>query len=105
MPLLISLYPLLKKFKVDHCYTTLTDQDKSPETSMNGCHITRPLISCPYSDEAKREKVETIIENLTLTETEIEELEKKTRYQSKDPLWFDARRNRITGKKCENISA
>ena len=46
-------------------------------------HITNgTLISCPYSDEEKREKGDTIIENLTLTETE--ELEKKTRYQSKD---------------------
>ena len=34
------LIPSVEKNQLDHCYTTLTDQDKSPETSINGCHIT-----------------------------------------------------------------
>ena len=38
------LIPSVEKIQLHHCYMTLTDQDKPLETSMNGSHITQPLI-------------------------------------------------------------
>ncbi len=97
------LIPAVDKIKSDHCYTTLTVEDKPPETSMNDSHTATSFTPCPYTEEEKRKKGEEIIEKLTLTEAQREELERKTRYQSKDPLWFEVRRNRITGSKCGRI--
>lgn len=91
--------PSVEKIKLDHGYTNLTIEDKPCE---NISCKTLPTV-CLYSEEEKRAESESIIKKITLTETQIEELEKKTKYQSKDAMWFEARKNRITGSKCGRL--
>ncbi len=92
------LVPPVLKIQLDHCYTSLTNTDLPCQTTP--C-IALPKV-CPYFEEL-RSKSESIIEKLTLTEAQLEELEKKTKFQSKDALWFKARKNRITSSKCGRI--
>ena len=46
---------------------------------------------------------EDVLDSLSLSEEERLELEKKTRNQSADTLWFTARQHRITGSKCGRV--
>ena len=55
--LVTILIPSVEKIQlVDHCYTSLTIEDKPSENWTNGSHTLLPIV-CPYSDEEKRAKV------------------------------------------------
>ncbi len=74
----VLVSPVLK-IQLDHCHTSLINKDLPCQTTP--C-IALPKV-CPYSEEELRSKSESIIEKLTLTEAQIEELEKKNKISIK----------------------
>ena len=93
------LYPCADRIMCEHSYSQPTmnfSKDFSFTTYI-------PTQVCPYNLEEQQHRSESIIEGLSLTLSQIKELEEKTREQSRDPMWFEARRHRITGSKCGRI--
>ena len=53
--LVTILIPSVEKIQLDHCYTSLTVEDKPSENWTNGSHTLLSIV-CPYSDEEKGAK-------------------------------------------------
>ena len=83
----------------DHTYSTLSGSVHTPDENA-------PVFSSgelPKIFEANKATAEDILQSLHLDNEERDQLERKTRTQSSNPLWFQARQNRITGSKCGRI--
>ena len=96
------LVPPVEKVMHDHSYAArnplgTTHTSVSEESVCTCSSMDLPVIETP------KPTAEVILSWLHLNEEERSLLEEKTRTQSSNPLWFQARQNRITGSTCGRI--
>ena len=65
--------------------------------------IVLPLDSDNITQLPVKEEMERFKQEMTVSPDEIEELERNTRAQSDNPMWFEKRRYRITASVCGKI--
>ncbi len=95
------IVPCTLSINKDHCYTKNITEKPDDYNFYNESSLAQSV--CPYTCDEIHKKSELIIQSLTLTESQIENLERLTREQSSNDLWHKARKNRITGSKCGRI--
>ena len=64
-----------------------------------------PFAALPLSLKNIEEKGRKIQRKLNFTEEEIQQVEKKTRLQSRDSDWYLYRKGRITASKCKRVAS
>ena len=93
------LIPSVEKVLHDHTYSIQSGSVHISNESSSVCGSGElPIIS-----QNAKPSDEEIFQKMHLDNEERDELEQKTRTQSLNSLWFEARQNRITGSKCGRV--
>ena len=93
------LIPSVEKIVHDHTYSTQSASVHISDKSISVCGSEE----IPKLCEDPKISAEEILQRMHLDSQQRDMLEEKTRTQSSSSLWFEARRNRITGSKCGRV--